>query len=102
MDDWLEEQGIPALEEVDTRKLTRHIRAEGAMRGVVAVGPKPDDEVRDVLERSPSMQGLDLASRATRETETVVEPKARAKYRIVDSGDASSNLARGANEPVCK
>ena len=33
---WLVEHGVPALTEVDTRRLTRHLRARGVMRGVMA------------------------------------------------------------------
>ena len=83
LDEWLQEQGIPALEEIDTRKLARHIRSEGAMKGVVALGSEPTDEVRDLLKKSPSMQGLDLASKATIAEEKVVSPDSPAKYRIV-------------------
>ncbi len=62
---WLTEHGIPIVTGVDTRRLTRHIRERGAMRGVVAVGDAPTDAVRAVLAASPSMEGLDLASRVT-------------------------------------
>ena len=30
--------GVPVLEGIDTRRLTRHLRERGAMRGVVAPG----------------------------------------------------------------
>jgi len=33
---WLAGGEVPALEEVDTRKLTRHLRTAGVMRGVIA------------------------------------------------------------------
>jgi carbamoyl-phosphate synthase small subunit len=36
-----------------------------AMRGIVAEGEAPSDEVRAALDASPRMEGLDLASRAT-------------------------------------
>lgn len=62
---WLENAGIPILTEVDTRRLTRHIREKGAMRGVIAEGSEPTREIRQALAASPSMEGLDLASRAT-------------------------------------
>ena len=42
---WLAEQGIPLIEGVDTRKLTRHIRERGAMRGVIAEGAEPSREL---------------------------------------------------------
>ncbi|MDQ4149180.1 MAG: glutamine-hydrolyzing carbamoyl-phosphate synthase small subunit [Actinomycetota bacterium] len=36
LDEYLKENGIPGITEVDTRRLTRHIREKGAMRGVVS------------------------------------------------------------------
>ena len=63
--DWLADAHVPLIENVDTRQLTRHIRSKGAMRGVVALGESPTDDVRAALAASPSMDGLDLASVAT-------------------------------------
>jgi carbamoyl-phosphate synthase small subunit len=65
LDSWLGAHSIPILTGVDTRRLTRHIRSKGAMRGVIAEGTAPTDEVRKALQASPGMEGLDLASRAT-------------------------------------
>jgi len=65
LDEWLGAAGVPILTGVDTRRLTRHLRERGAMRGVIGVGPEPTEDVRSQLQASPSMTGLDLASRAT-------------------------------------
>jgi carbamoyl-phosphate synthase small subunit len=65
LDDWLNSAGVPVIEGVDTRRLTRHLRERGAMRGLVAEGQKPTKELSARLLASPSMEGLDLASRAT-------------------------------------
>lgn len=65
LDGWLGRYQIPVLTGVDTRRLTRHIRSKGAMRGVIAEGDEPSDAIRQSLYKSPSMEGLDLASRAT-------------------------------------
>ena len=62
--DWLAEYHVPVLEGIDTRRLTRHLRERGAMRGVVAEGREPTKELTARLLASPSMEGLDLASRA--------------------------------------
>ncbi len=71
LDDWLAEAAVPVIEGVDTRRLTRHLRERGAMRGVVAEGREPSRELTAQLLASPSMNGLDLASRATvRESRT--------------------------------
>lgn len=63
--DWLADARVPVIEGVDTRRLTRHIRERGAMRGVIAEGSEPSPELIGRLMKSPSMSGLDLASRAT-------------------------------------
>jgi carbamoyl-phosphate synthase small subunit len=68
LDEWLAEARIPVIENVDTRRLTRHIRERGAMRGVVAEGREPTPQLTLQLMDSPSMDGLDLASRATTQT----------------------------------
>ena len=65
LDEWLGASGVPVLEGVDTRRLTRHLRERGAMRGVIAEGQGPAPELSARLLASPSMTGLDLASRAT-------------------------------------
>lgn len=65
LDEWLGAAGVPVVEGIDTRRLTRHLRERGAMRGVVAQGREPSRELTAQLLASPSMEGLDLASRAT-------------------------------------
>ena len=80
---WLDSSGIPVLEEVDTRRLTRHLRSSGVMRGMMAVGTDPDDSSLATLEGCPSMEGLDLASRVS-----VREP-----YSWGDPGAASHIVA---------
>jgi len=65
LDQWLAEAGVPVVEGVDTRRLTRHIRERGAMRGVLAEGRQPSRELTAHLLASRRMEGLDLASRAS-------------------------------------
>ncbi|MEP6573314.1 MAG: glutamine-hydrolyzing carbamoyl-phosphate synthase small subunit [Gemmatimonadota bacterium] len=69
LDSWLSEFRVPIIEGVDTRRLTRHIRERGAMRGVIAEGKEPTPRITLQLMGSPSMDGLDLASRATTTTQ---------------------------------
>ncbi|MEO5589320.1 MAG: glutamine-hydrolyzing carbamoyl-phosphate synthase small subunit [Gemmatimonadaceae bacterium] len=65
LDAWLTEADVPILQEVDTRKLTRHLRSAGVMRGVIGAGTTPSAEALAALDACPSMEGLDLASRVT-------------------------------------
>jgi len=61
LDAYLEVRGIVGIAGVDTRALTRHIRAEGAMRGAVVSDARPEEEVMDRILSHPRMEGLDLA-----------------------------------------
>ena len=65
LEGWLSEADVPILEGVDTRRLTRHLRSAGVMRGVMGAGKAPTAEARAALDACPSMEGLDLASRVT-------------------------------------
>jgi carbamoyl-phosphate synthase small subunit len=80
--EWLDEPGIPVLEEVDTRQVTRHLRTVGVLRGVIGSGNEPSAETRAALDACPSMDGLDLATRVS-----TAEPYAwgnpRARFHIV-------------------
>jgi carbamoyl-phosphate synthase small subunit len=79
---WLSGAQIPILEEVDTRRLTKHLRSVGVMRGVIASGDAPDAATVAALEACPSMEGLDLATRvSTRESYAWGDP--RAQWHIV-------------------
>jgi carbamoyl-phosphate synthase small subunit len=79
---WLADAGVPVLTEVDTRRLTRHLRTVGVLRGAVAAGDEPSAEARAALEACPSMEGLDLATRvSTREPYEWGDPGAA--YHIV-------------------
>jgi carbamoyl-phosphate synthase small subunit len=62
---WLDASGVPGIDGIDTRALTRCLRDSGAMRG--AITPQVG-ELGAVLERvraSPRMDGLDLVPRVT-------------------------------------
>jgi carbamoyl-phosphate synthase small subunit len=65
LESYLAAAQIPILEGVDTRRLTRHLREGGVMRGVIAAGETPGAEALAALDACPSMEGLDLASRVT-------------------------------------
>ncbi|MDQ8154325.1 MAG: glutamine-hydrolyzing carbamoyl-phosphate synthase small subunit [Gemmatimonadota bacterium] len=65
--DYLSGAGVPVLTEVDTRRLTRHLRTVGVLRGVIAAGSDVTKEALAALDACPPMSGLDLASVVTTE-----------------------------------
>jgi carbamoyl-phosphate synthase small subunit len=66
LDAYLARFGIVAIEGIDTRALTRHLRDAGAQNGAIGTMPSVDDAAIAALIRrareTPSMQGLDLAT----------------------------------------
>jgi len=63
--DYLEENGIPGIEGLDTRALTRHIRLSGAMRGVLSTEDLDPASLIRKAKASPQMTGLDLVMEVT-------------------------------------
>jgi carbamoyl-phosphate synthase small subunit len=59
--DYLENNGVVGISGVDTRALTLHIRAKGAMRGAIAPASTPIDALMEIVQAHPRMEGLDLA-----------------------------------------
>lgn len=57
--DWLRAQGVVALEDVDTRRLVRHLRDRGAMRGGISTELGPEELIARAKEH-PSLDGRDL------------------------------------------
>jgi carbamoyl-phosphate synthase small subunit len=62
---YFEKNRISAIQGVDTRALTRKIRTEGAMRGMITSGGRAVDTIVGELKQAPSMSGLDLVQRVT-------------------------------------
>ncbi len=60
--EWLAAANVPVLTEVDTRRLTKHLRSVGVMKGVIAPGESPSKEALAALDACPAMEGLDLAT----------------------------------------
>jgi len=99
---WLAAAQVPIIQDVDTRRLTRHLRSVGVMRGVIGRGEEPDDESRAALEACPSMVGLDLASRVTtRERYEWGDPRARHHIVAYDYG-IKRNILRLFAENDCR
>jgi carbamoyl-phosphate synthase small subunit len=69
LDDYLKEHDIPGLEGVDTRAITRRIREEGAMPGIIH--PEPEEEGLESLKEEaaqlPTMKGQNLIPEVTRD-----------------------------------
>ena len=59
--DFLEQYGTPGMEGLDTRALARHLRINGAMRGVISTRTTSPDILREKALALPLMKGSNLA-----------------------------------------
>jgi carbamoyl-phosphate synthase small subunit len=65
---FLANYGVPVISDIDTRALVRHLRSFGSMRGVLSTVDRDEASLVAKAKASPSMVGLDLASRVTTST----------------------------------
>ena len=91
----LAESGVVALAEVDTRRLTRHLRDRGAMP--VAMGSGVGErELAEAAAAAPPMSGRDLASAVGTRAPYQVPPRGepRARVVLIDLGVKQAILRR--------
>jgi carbamoyl-phosphate synthase small subunit len=65
LNDYFALNGIPGVYGVDTRAITRKLRSEGSMKGLIVSDEKTLTECTRELHESPSMAGLDLVQNVT-------------------------------------
>ena len=63
--DYLRDQDIVGIQEVDTRKLVRHIREHGAMNGIISDKTSNVDSLLEKVKKVPQMVGLNLVGAVT-------------------------------------
>jgi carbamoyl-phosphate synthase small subunit len=64
-ENFLDRHQIPIASEMDTRAIVRHLRSRGAMRGVLSTMSCDLQALVEKARSSPSMAGLDLATRVS-------------------------------------
>ena len=107
--DFLVEQGILGVEGIDTRRLVKHIRQSGAMKGVLSTVDLDPKSLVEKAKASPGLIGRDLVREVSgdepyewSEPLPDVEPKApQFKVAALDYG-IKYNILRGLVSHGCK
>jgi carbamoyl-phosphate synthase small subunit len=89
---YLENNGIPGLQGIDTRALTKKLRVRGAMNGFISTEDIAEAEAVRQAKAWPGLAGVDYVKEVT-------HPKAFV-WDVKDEQSASFNLHRGSAEPV--
>ena len=92
---YLDQAGIVAIEGVDTRKLTRHLRERGAMRGAISALDLDPESLVARVKQSPEMLGLNLAAEVSPSQPITLSPREGKQFHvlIVDAG-RKENIVR--------
>src|SRR5690349_17814246 len=87
LDTYLRNNGIVAIEDIDTRALVAHIREKGAMNCIISSEITDIDQLKEELKKVPSMAGLELASKVgTKDTYEQGDPASVIKIAVLDYG----------------
>ncbi len=84
--DYLQENKILAIEGVDTRALTRHLRVRGAMKAIISTKDFDPKSLAKKLEKLPSMEGSDWVKEVTSKKKYVWGQGAKYKVAAIDCG----------------
>lgn len=86
--DYLNENNIPAVEGVDTRALTRHLRLFGAMKGIISTENFDKKTLEAKLKKAPDMVGADLVKDVTTKEKYIWPREGKSVFKVaaIDCG----------------
>jgi carbamoyl-phosphate synthase small subunit len=105
LDDYLKQNGVVAIEDVDTRALVSHVRTAGAMNCIISSEILEVEQLKAQLAKVPGMDGLELASKvSTPKSYEQGDTNSPIKIAVVDYGVKQNILtcmtSRGAHIKV--
>jgi carbamoyl-phosphate synthase small subunit len=104
LDDFMRRHDLVGIAGVDTRALVRHIRDKGVMNAVISSDELDDDALLDRAQEWPTMDGLELASKVTTDSDYVYCEGDGPRIAVYDFGVKQNILrsfrARGATVRV--
>ncbi|WMJ75675.1 glutamine-hydrolyzing carbamoyl-phosphate synthase small subunit [Cytophagaceae bacterium ABcell3] len=93
LQEYFENQNIVGIANVDTRQLVRYIRSKGGMNAVISSEVADVDKLRETVNKTPSMKGLELSSKVfTNEPYYFGDPNSPYRIAVLDLGIKKSIL----------
>lgn len=85
--DYMEQEHLVCISDIDTRAIVRKIRSEGAMNAIISSEYEDIEVLKKLLKDTPSMDGLELASKvSTKDAYFIGDEKAAHKVAVLDFG----------------
>jgi len=87
LEDYLIQNNIVAIYDVDTRALVQHVRNKGAMNCIISTEITDPEALKAALDAVPNMDGLELSSQiSTKEPYTIGAADAHIRIAVMDYG----------------
>ena len=104
LDEYLKEAGVPGIEGIDTRALTKHIRTAGAMRAILSTADTDPERAIAGARASQGLEGRNLVREVTCEAPYEWQPERGAKgprVVVIDYG-VKRNILRQLKAAGCR
>ena len=87
LQNFLQKHNVVAIADIDTRKLTNHLRKHGAMKGCISTDYKNVNKCINLAKSFSGLSGLDLAKEVSVQKSYLFNPKSKKtrepKYKVV-------------------
>jgi len=96
LEEWLLEEGVPAVRGVDTRRLTQHLRSGGVLRGILHVGDgndvPSDAELGRAIAKAPAYAEENYMAEVAPKRPKLLGPSKGPLVAVLDCGVKASIL----------
>lgn len=101
LDDYLRQHGIPGIQGVDTRALTKKLRVRGAMKGLISTEGLSAEEAVERARAWPGLVGVDYVKEVTHRTAFAWDDRDEqsGNFRLT-FGPTTDAQARGLRDPL--
>lgn len=101
LQDYLVENNVVGIRDIDTRALVSHIREHGAQNAIISTEIEDVEELKRKAKDIPSMKGMELASKVSTKDKYTVNEGAEFKVALLDFG-VKQNIIRCLVERGCQ
>ncbi len=100
LNDYLIENGLSGISDVDTRQIVRHIRDKGAMNCIISSEILDPEKLKEMVAEVPSMEGMELSSKVWHKESYEENPAGTKKVALLDLG-SKDNIVNCLTERGC-
>ena len=101
IDEYLKRKGIVGISGIDTRALTKRLRTEGTMKGVITTSEANKNELITEAKQAPGLSGRDLVGEVTVSKQYIDGAGNQKHVVLVDCG-AKRNITDSLTERYCE